>query len=219
MSKDKSNNVKVAANGECYMSDKKIRAIAKRAKKAAEKEARTKFKVMPPKTAECGNIGSEIDKIEAAIYAKMAANGCVFAIHANATALDYGIYRPYYKSVADAEKHIKELKRTDKKNGWLMYYRVVILKPAEVWYNDLPHGDYFHDDHTDREVCDSGCGDLFMMVFREFSKREATCDFNAALVKKCEDGLRECGYEMFRYRDSWSGKNCLGLRAIGKWTH
>ena len=133
-------------------------------------------------------------------------NGIRFAVHAKAKALDYGIYKPYYKTRKAAENLIKRCKATDRRNGWVMFYDVRELYPHEQWFNDLPNGDEYEIVEADEgksaalHLWDVKCGSQF---------------YNRALLDKLAAKLAKRGMEFYKFRHEFQDW-MLGVRKIVK---
>ena len=131
-------------------------------------------------------------------------NGIRFAVHAWAPALDYGIYKPYYKTSRGAENLIRKCKADDRKYGWLMDYEVVELHPYQQWFNDLPVGDSYE--------CENNKAEMRAMIYLAKLKA-AKVNFSAEKVAKWTDALKHKGMEFFRYREKFCGWK-IGVRKM-----
>lgn len=131
-------------------------------------------------------------------------NGIRFAVHAWAPALDYGIYKPYYKTSRGAENRIRKCKADDRKHGWLMDYEVAELYPYQQWFLSLPYGDSYEREKNKDEVR----ADVYLAKLTN-----AMENFSAEKVEKWSDALKRKGMEFFRYRTEFCGWN-IGVRKM-----
>lgn len=133
-------------------------------------------------------------------------NGIRFAVHANAMALDYGIYKPYYKTRKAAENLIKRCKANDRRHGWVMFYDIRELYPHEQWFNDLPNGDEY-------EVVE--CAEGTRAVLHLAGVKCGAQFYNRALLDKFAAKLAKRGMEFYKFRKEFQGWK-LGVRKIVK---
>lgn len=131
-------------------------------------------------------------------------NGIRFAVHAWAPALDYGIYKPYYKTSRGAKNQIRKCKADDRKHDWLMDYEVVELYPYQQWFNDLPAGDAYERENNKDEV---------RAVVYLAKLKNAMENFKTEKVEKWSDALKRKGMEFYRYRKEFNGWE-IGVRKM-----
>lgn len=132
-------------------------------------------------------------------------NGIRFAVHAWAPALDYGIYKPYYKTSRGAENQIRKCKAGDRKHGWLMDYEVVELYPHQQWFNDLNVGDKYENLQANKTNVRMG---VYFSQIKCGSKA-----FDPDKVGAMEHALKKDGMEFYRYRVEFNGWE-LGVRKM-----
>lgn len=133
-------------------------------------------------------------------------NGIRFAVHANAIALDYGIYKPYYKTRKAAENLIKRCKATDRRHGWVMFYDIRELYPHEQWFNDLAKGDQY-------EAVE--CAESTRATIHLAQVKNGAQHYCKALLDKFAAKLAKRGMEFYRYRVEFCGWH-LGVRKAVK---